>query len=106
MQHLNNKGANRSDTFATASQRACRYLREAIGNKTIGNIKRADAIVFRDFLKSKCLAGSSINRIFGTIKAIVNFTINEAGLDISNPFQGVYIASYEGTVDRLSLIHI
>lgn len=98
--YLNNKGANRPDTFATASKRACRYLREAIGDKTIGNIKRADAIVFRDFLKGKCLAGSSINRIFGTIKAIVNFTINEAGLDISNPFQGVYIASYEGTVDR------
>ena len=41
----------------------------------------------------KGLGNTSLYRIFGVVKAIVNFCIRERGLDCKNAFAGVYLPS-------------
>ena len=60
-------------------------------DKCIDLYTRKDAISLRDFLIIRGLSGSSVVRIFNTIKAIYNFIINEKGINSSNPFAGLYI---------------
>ena len=49
------------------------------------------------------LQSSSIQRIFSSVKAILNFAINEFGYGFSNAFTGVYIAPDEEKEKRRSL---
>ncbi|WP_197703932.1 tyrosine-type recombinase/integrase [Cohaesibacter sp. ES.047] len=46
------------------------------------------------------LAGSSITRVFGTVRAVTNFAASELGLTINNPFSGVYYDRSAGVSDR------
>jgi len=46
------------------------------------------------------MAGSSISRIFGTIRAVINFTSSELGLSMTNSFSGVYFDRSVGVEDR------
>ena len=51
-----------------------------------------DASRLREWLlKEQKISTSSVGRVFASIKAITNFAINELGLEIRNPFAGVYI---------------
>lgn len=61
---------------------------------------KADANAFRDALIERGLAGSSITRIFGTVRAVVNFAISEQGQSLQNPFNGVYYDRSAGVSDR------
>ena len=87
------KGHNRPKTFAASAERACRYLKEARGNKHLPDYTKADATAFRDALFERGLNGASVDRIFGTIKSIISFAANESGLTLVNPFLGVYFDS-------------
>ena len=46
------------------------------------------------------MVGSSIARIFTTIKAVLNFVIAEMDLDLKNPFLGVYLDKSQGVSER------
>ena len=46
------------------------------------------------------LTGSTITRIFGSIRAVINFSISEYGLQIQNPFVGVYFDRKAGVSER------
>jgi hypothetical protein len=89
--YLRLKGTDKAKTFHGAARRACRYLAECCGDKDLADIKRGDATKLRDFLVEKGLSGSSIVRVFTTIKAVFNFVCSEYGLDLKNPFSGVYM---------------
>lgn len=95
------KGHNRPKTFEAGANRACKYLVEVVGDKKIGQLKKADATSFRDALMERGLAGSSIARVFNNVKAIISFAINETGLDMTNPFKDVYYDRQVGVKDRL-----
>tara|TARA_B100001093_G_scaffold250051_1_gene239463 strand:- start:247 stop:540 length:294 start_codon:yes stop_codon:yes gene_type:complete len=47
------------------------------------------------------LNGSSVVRVFTTIKSIFNFSCSEYGLDIMNPFSGIYMNRDDGVQKRL-----
>ena len=49
------------------------------------------------------LTGSSITRIFGTVRAVLNFTASEVGVTMNNPFNGVYYDRQSGVKDRAPL---
>jgi integrase len=63
----------------------------------------ADAAKFRDWLKDKGLKSSSIQRNFSTVKAVLNLTINELGLQCNNAFSGVYLAPNQSNDKRRPL---
>lgn len=84
------KGKDRPITFHRAAERSCGYVIDACGDKDLTAYTRADANSFRDALLEKGLAGSSITRVFGTVRSVFNFAAAEIGITANNPFAGVY----------------
>ena len=85
------KGAERSQLFFSHTRRAIRYVSEHLGDRPIDQFSGIDAANFRDSLKAKGLATTSIQRVITSIKAVINFNINEFGIDCKNAFANVYI---------------
>jgi integrase len=101
--YLQQKGKGRPVTFRRAAERACGYVIDACGDKQLDFYTKADANAFRDALISRGLAGSSLTRVFGTVRAVINFAASEQGLSLSNPFAGVYYDRTAGVSDRNSI---
>jgi len=85
------KGADRTALFFTAAKRNVGYVLEHLGDRPIDMYSSADAASFRDWLIDRGLTTSSISRIFGTIRAVINLTIQEHGLDCRNAFANIYL---------------
>jgi integrase len=98
--YLELKGPTKSKTFFAAATRSCGYLVEVCGEKVLSDYTRADAIAFRNELMGRNLTGSTITRIFGSIRAVVNFSISEYGIEMQNPFVGVYFDRTAGVSER------
>lgn len=98
--YINVKGKNRSQTFETGARRSIDYLIKQVGNKQISELSPKDAISFRDSLTSKGLSNSTIKRVFGSVKAIINLSINELGIDARNHFKGIYLSSDDSEIKR------
>jgi integrase len=90
--YLDLKGVGRGELFFRAARRNVRYLVTALGLKTLDKYTTTDASRLREWLlKEQQISTSSVARVFASIKAMTNFAINELGLEIRNPFSGVYI---------------
>ena len=101
--YLTQKGASKPKTFKAAAQRACTYLVDACGAKSLAEYTRADALSYRDYLIAKGLVGSSVSRVISSIRAIFNFAISEYALDLKNPFVGMYFDKSAGVSKRLPI---
>ena len=101
--YLKTKGRGKADLFFVNARRNVGYVVSAIGDQSIDLYSKTDAVNFRDWLINKGLQSSSIHRVFSSVRAIINFSINEYGYSFSNPFAGVYIANDEEKVKRRSL---
>ena len=97
------KGAGKPKSFEAAAQRACTYLVDACGAKTLAEYTRADALSYRDHLIAKGLVGSSVGRVISSIRAVFNFAISEYALDLKNPFVGMYFDKSAGVSKRLPI---
>ena len=97
------KGHNKRTTFFTHSKRSVDYLIKCLGCRSLDQYSSADAATFRDWLRNKGLSAASVQRNFTSIKAMVNFTILELGLDCRNPFSGVCLAFESSTQKRQPL---
>jgi len=90
--YLDLKGVGRGELFFRAARRNVRYLVQALGLKSLDKYTTTDASQLREWLlKEQKISTSSVARVFASIKAMTNFAINELGLEIRNPFSGVYI---------------
>ena len=101
--YVTQKGAGKPKTFKAAAQRACTYLVDACGAKTLAEYTRTDALGYRDYLIAKGLVGSSVGRVISSIRAIFNFAISEYALDLKNPFIGMYFDRLAGISKRLPI---
>ncbi len=99
--YLKLKGQNRPVTFHRAAERSCGYVIDVCGDKDLTHYTKSDGNAFRDALLERAMAGSSITRIFGTVRAVVNFALSELGLSIPNPFAGVYYDRSIGVAQRV-----
>jgi integrase len=54
-------------------------------------------------LFAKGLNGSSVARIFGTVRAVINLAISEFGLSIVNPFSDVYFDQSQGVKKHIPI---
>ncbi|MEC8676864.1 MAG: DUF6538 domain-containing protein [Pseudomonadota bacterium] len=98
--YLSLKGQGKAETFHRAAARGCRYLTEVAGDKPLSGYVRADAAKLRDSLVESGLAGSSVARLFTTVKSIFNFACMETGLEVKNPFAGLYLDREQGVSVR------
>jgi len=101
--YLRLKGANRPATFHRSAERSCGYVIDACGDKDITAYTRANANTFRDALIDRKLSGSSITRVFGTVRSVINFAAAETIITLINPFAGVYYDRKAGVEDRETL---
>ena len=101
--YLHQKGEGRPVTFHRAAERSCGHVIDACGEKHLDAYTKADANAFRDALIARGLNGSSMTRVFGTVRAVTNFAASEQGLSLTNPFAGVYYDRAAGVSDRLPI---
>jgi integrase len=101
--YLDTKGHGKAELFFVHAKRDTGYVISSVGNKSIDLYSKKDAIEFRNWLIRRGLQSSSIQRIFSSVKAILNFAINEFGYGFSNPFTAVYIAPDEEKEKRRPL---
>lgn len=94
-QYLLIKGMDKSESFFSGARRNISYLTDCLGARPLDQYSSADAAKLRDRLLEKGLNPTSLLRIFGGIKAVVNFVILENGFECRNPFSGVYIPTSE-----------
>ena len=97
------KGHGKAELFFVHAKRKIGYAISAIGDKSIDLYSKTDAVEFRNWLIKRGLQSSSIQRIFSSVKAILNFAIDEFGYGFSNPFTGIYIAQDEEKEQRRPL---
>jgi integrase len=98
--YLHQKGKGRPMTFHRAAERSCGYVIDVCGDKHLEAYTKANANAFRDAMIARGLSGSSITRVFGTVRAVINFAASEQGLNLNNPFAGVYYDRTAGVSDR------
>ncbi len=98
--YLRTKGSNKGKAFFKHTERVVAYVIESLGERCIDQYTSADAANFREWLKEKGLKSSSIQRNFSTIKAVINLTISECGLDCKNAFSGIYLDKEDATKVR------
>jgi len=102
--YLKQKGHGRPVTFHRAAERSCGYVIDVAGDKDLRGYTKKDANAFRDALIERGLSGSSITRIFGTVRSVTNFAASEAGVSFNNPFSGVYFDRQAGVQEREPLV--
>ena len=101
--YLNLKGAGKSKTFRQAAIRNSGYVIDLLGDRNIADYSTADAGKFRNWLISRELKASSIRRMFGTIRSIINLNISEYGLSCSNGFSKIYLPAETKTNPRKTI---
>ena len=85
------KGQSKGKLFFSHARRNISYVIACLGSRPLDCYSSADAATFRQWLIDKKLSNTSLVRIFGVVKAVVNFSIKEQGLERKNSFSGVYI---------------
>ena len=96
--YLRLKRIDKDKTFIRTANRNVEYIIKVLGNKSIKSYTSIDAGKFRDWLIEQGMSNSTVKRVFSSVKAIINLTINEYGLGITNPFSRVYLPSIDGEI--------
>ena len=90
-QYLQLKGIGRPKTFHQAALRNAGVVINICGDKVLSEYRTTDAGKVRDILIKRGLNVLSVKRTFTTIRAIINLSISEHGLDIRNAFSSIYM---------------
>ena len=75
-------GKDKKKLFITTAERYIGYLIKCLGLRPLDCYSTKDATIFRSWLMDKGLTNSPLKRVFAGIKAVINVTIREKGLDI------------------------
>ena len=97
------KGKGKDKLFYQTAKRNVSYTIECFGNVGINSLKPIDAGKYRDFLFNKGLSTSSVKRVFSSINAVINISINEIGINMINPFSGTFIPDDNKKKTRLPI---
>jgi len=97
--YLRLKGDGKDKVFVRAAQRNAASVIEVLGDRPINDYASSEAGKLRDVLLDRGLAVTSIKRMFGSVKAIINLAMAEHGIEGRNPFASIYMPD-ETTTDR------
>jgi integrase/uncharacterized protein YcgL (UPF0745 family) len=89
--YLRLKGDGKDKVFVRAAQRNAASVIEVLGDRPINDYASSEAGKLRDVLLDKGLAVTSIKRMFGSVKAIINLAMAEHGIEGRNPFASIYM---------------
>ena len=86
--------------FIQAVKRNTGYVIRCLGDRPINKYSSSDAASFRDWLFDRHLSSSSVRRIFNTVKAIINLTMREFGIEGQNPFSHTFMPKKSDITER------
>ena len=66
------------------------YVIKVLGDKPIRQYSSSEAAIFRDWLIKQSMSMRTVKRVFASVRAVVNLTITEHGLDCVNGFAKTY----------------
>ena len=89
--YLRLKGEGKDKVFIRAAQRNAASVIEVLGDRPINDYASSEAGKLRDVLLDRGLAVTSIKRMFGSVKAIINLAMAEHGIEGRNPFASIYL---------------
>jgi len=89
--YLRLKGEGKDKVFIRAAQRNAASVIEVLGDRPINDYASSEAGKLRDALLDRGLAVTSIKRMFGSVKAIINLAMAEHGIEGRNPFATIYM---------------
>ena len=89
--YLRLKGDGKDKVFIRAAQRNAASVIEVLGDRPINDYASSEAGKLRDVLLNRGLAVTSIKRMFGSVKAIINLAMAEHGIEGRNPFASIYM---------------
>lgn len=98
--YLEVKGQDKDKVFKRTTERNIGYLKSSLGLRTLEQYSTADASTFRQWLLERNLSPVTLSKVFSCIKAVINFTIKEKGLDVKNNFAGIYLPKSEARNKR------
>ena len=98
--YLKLKGVGKDKVFIRTATRNVEYVVKVLGNRSIEQYSSADSSVFRDWLIDQSMSIKTVKRVFSSIRAIINITITEEGLDCSNVFSKTYFPEDVAEVTR------
>ena len=101
--YLRLKGQTKDKIFIRTATRNVEYIIKVLGNRPIKSYSSSDASKFRDWLIEQGMSLSTVKRVFSSVKAIINLTIQEHGLNINNPFSKTYMPEIEDKQYRKSI---
>jgi hypothetical protein len=93
--YLRLKGQSKDKIFIRTATRNVEYIIKVLGNRPLKSYSSSDASKFRDWLIEQGMSLSTVKRVFSSVKAVINLTIQEYGLDINNPFSKTYMPEIE-----------
>ena len=94
------KGKGKGEIFFRATRRAVRDVIGLLKDRYLDNYSTTDAAHFRDHLLDRGLVTSTVKRVFAIIRAIINLSIQECGLNCKNAFARTYIPDLEDSIKR------
>ena len=89
--YLRLKGDGKDKVFVRAAQRNAASVIEVLGDRPINDYASSEAGKVRDALLDRGLAVTSIKRMFGSVKVIINLAMAEHGIEGRNPFASIYM---------------
>jgi len=89
--YLRLKGDGKDKVFIRAAQRNAATVIEVLSDRPINDYVSSEAGKLRDVLLNRGLAVTSIKRMFGSVKAIINLAMAEHGIEGRNPFASIYM---------------
>ena len=101
--YLKLKGEGKDKTFIRTANRNIEYIIKVLGNKPIKSYTSKEASKFRDWLIEHRMSLSTVKRVFSSVRAIINLSIQEHGLNINNPFSKTYMPEIDDKQYRESI---
>lgn len=98
--YLRLKGINKGKAFHRGAQRNIEAVISLLGDRPIDKYSSSDAARFRDLSFERGLNTASVKRSFSYIRAVINLSISEQGLECKNAFAKTYIQDRDDIARR------
>ena len=89
--YLRLKKQGKDRVFVRTATRNTNYVIKVLGDRGIASYSSSDAGKFRDWLLEKGMTIRTVKRVFSSVRAIINLTIIEQGVDCNNAFSRTYM---------------
>ena len=101
--YLGLRAVGKGKVFVRTANRNVGYVIKVLGDKPIRQYSSSEAAIFRDWLIKQSMSMRTVKRVFASVRAVVNLTITEHGLDCVNGFAKTYFPADEAINDRLAI---